>query len=348
MRRTPSRFVPALAAAGLCLAMVQPAARAARPSVPEFAKKIGFDASQLAALEKGEVVTKVVKTEMVAGNDTAEVAVVGMVKVNATRQAFLDMARDVSSFRNESRRKIGLIHDPPQQADFAAVEIPQSDLSDLKSCKPGKCALKLAGPGLADLQQKVDWKSGNAAQQVNTFAGQRLFAAMTAYTQQGTAAFKGMEDKSTTIHIDEQFKALLGNAAGLIAVYPDLTAYLRDYPNAKLGGGSDVMFWALADFGLKPTVTMTHIVAYAPQGGEDAVIASKQLYASHYFNGGLGLTTYAKDPNGAYVVQVDRVRADSLGGAFGGVKRSKMGGAMEGAVKKFLEKTKTILSKPKA
>jgi len=346
--RTGNRFLPVLAAAAVCLAAVQPAARAARPSVPDFAKKVGFDAVQLAALERGEVISRVLKTEMVAANDTAEVAVVGIVKVNATRQAFLDMAKDVNSFRNDGKRKIGLIHNPPQAADFTAVEIPQSDLSDLKACKPGKCALKLAGPGLAELQSKIDWKSPNAGQQVNALAGQRLFAAMTGYTTQGTAAFKAMEDKSTAVSIDEQFKSLLGNASNLIAIYPELTAYLRDYPNAKLAGGSDVMFWALADFGLKPTVTMTHIVAYAPQGGEDAVIASKQLYASHYFNGGLGLTTYAKDPNGAYVVQVDRVRADSLGGAFGGVKRSKMGGAMEGAVKKFLEKTKTILSKPKA
>ncbi len=348
MRRTGTRFVPVAAAAALWLAAMQPAVHAARPTVPEFAKRVGFDASQLAALERGEVVTKLLKSEMVAANDTAEVAIVGMVKVNATRQAFLDLAKDVNSFRNDGKRKIGLIHNPPQQADFTAVEIPASDLSDLKACKPGKCALKLAGPGLVELQQKVDWKSPNAGQQVNAFAGQRLFAAMSGYTTQGTPAFKGLEDKSTAVSIDEQFKALLGNASGLIAAYPDLTAYLRDYPNAKLAGGNDVFYWALADFGVKPTVTMTHVVAYAPQGSEDAVIAAKQLYASHYFNGGLALTTFAKDPTGSYLVQVDRVRADSLGGAFGGVKRGKMGGAMEGAVRKVLEKTKTILSKPKA
>ncbi|HXY42422.1 MAG TPA: hypothetical protein VEQ10_22290, partial [Vicinamibacteria bacterium] len=269
-----------------------------------------------------------------------------LVKVNATRQAFLDMAKDVNSFRNEGKRKVGLIHNPPVAADFAGVEIPQSDLSDLKACKPGKCALKLAGPGLVELQQKIDWKSSNVGQQVNALAGERLFAAMTAYTTQGTVAFKGLEDKSTPIHIDEQLKAMLANSTSLIAVYPELAAYLRDYPNAKLAGGSDLFFWALADFGLKPTVTMTHVVAYAPAGSEDAVIASKQLYASHYFNGGLALTTYAKDATGTYLVQSDRVRADSLGGMFGGVKRSKMGGAMEEAVRKFLEKTMTILSKP--
>ncbi len=348
MRSRRTRFVPVLATTALCLAALQAATHAARPAVPDWAKKAGFDTTQLAALERGEIVTKVLKTEMVAANDTAEVAVAGIVKVNATRQAFLDMAKDVNSFRNEGKRKIGVIHNPPQQADFGPIEIPASDLPDLKACKPGKCALKLAGPGLAELQSKVDWKSPNAGQQVNAFASQRLFAAMSGYATQGTAAFKGLEDKSTAVSIDEQFKSLLGNASGLIAVYPDLTAYLRDYPNAKLAGGNDVFYWALAEFGLKPTVTLTHIVAYAPAGSEDAVIASKQLYASHYFNGGLALTTFAKDANDSYVVQVDRVRADSLGGAFGGVKRGKMAGAMEGAVRKFLEKTKTILSKPKA
>jgi hypothetical protein len=110
-----------------------------------------------------------------------------------------------------------------------------------------------------------------------------------------------------------------------------------------LASSKDVLFWTHKDFGLKPTVALTHAVGYAPPGTEDAVVAWKQLYASHYFNGGLSITTYAKDGPASYLVQLDRVRADSLGGAFGGVKRSKMAGAMEGDLRKFLEGTKKAL-----
>jgi hypothetical protein len=225
--------------------------------------------------------------------------------------------------------------------------MPDEDVKDLKACRPGKCALKLAGPGLAELQAKINWKAPDAGEQVNRFVRERLFAVMTAYTQQGTLAFKPLEDKSTTVSIDEQFRLLVDNTPNLIAYYPELAAYLRDYPKPKLAS-NDLFYWALNDFGLKPTVALTHVVSYVPPGTEDAIAAWKQLYASHYFNGGLAITTFAKDPAASYVLHLDRVRADSLGGAFGGVKRSKMAGAMEGALKKFLEKAKANLqSRPK-
>ena len=99
----------------------------------------------------------------------------------------------------------------------------------------------------------------------------------------------------------------------------------------------------LKDFGLKPTVMITHAVGYRPEDTGDAVIAWKQIYASHYFNGGLSITTYAKDGDASYLVQLDRVRADSLGGMFGGVKRSKMAGAMKDDLHKFLQETRKSL-----
>ncbi len=330
----------------LCAAAILPlrgVLAAARPTVPDFARKGGFDAAQIAALERGEVVARVLKTEMVAANDTAEVAVVGIVKVDAPREAFLDAAKDVDRFRNVRHIRIGQIHNPPQASDFAGIVMPPDDVADLKACRPGKCALKLAGPGLAELQARIDWKAKDAGEQVNRFVRERLFAVVTAYMQQGTAAFKPLEDKSTGVSIDEQFKLLLANTGNLIAYYPELATYLRDYPNAKLASSSDLFYWSLNDFSLKPTVTVTHVVSYTPPGTGDAIVAWKQLYASHYFNGGLAVTTYAKDPGATYVIHLDRVRADSLGGAFGGVKRGKMAGAMKGALEDFLKKARENL-----
>lgn len=104
-----------------------------------------------------------------------------------------------------------------------------------------------------------------------------------------------------------------------------------------------MLFWALKDLGLKPTVTITHAVGYLPEGTEDAVIAWKLIYASHYFNGALSTTTYAKDRDASYLVQLDRLRADSLGGMFGGVKRARMTSAMKEALEEFrLETRKTL------
>ena len=313
---------------------------ASRPPVKDFMAKAGFSAAELAALERGEAVTRVLEKEMVGANDTAEVAVAGAIRVDVPRQVFLDAMKNVKGFRNSSYLKIGIIQNPPQASDFAGVVIPEDDVKDLKKCKPGNCALKLMGEGLAELQSTINWKAPDHGEQVNRLARERLLLATEGYVKQGTAAFKPLEDKKTSVSIDEQFRELLANTPQLIAFYPELATYLKDYPKATLASSREVLYWALKDFGLKPTVTITHVVGYTPEGTEDAVIAWKQVYASHYFNGGLSITTYAKDQDTSYLVQLDRVRADSLGGMFGGVKQGKMAGAMKDDLKKFLQESR--------
>jgi len=66
-------------------------------------------------------------------------------------------------------------------------------------------------------------------------------------------------------------------------------------------------------------VSVTHAVIYRPRPGT-AVIASRQLYATHYFIGSLGLAEFEEsDPAGAgaYVMYLNRTRVDLLGGFFG-------------------------------
>jgi hypothetical protein len=128
---------------------------AGRPTVPEFARKVGFDTGQIAALERGEIVARVLKTDR---------------------------------FRNVRHIRIGQVHNPPQASDFAGI-----------------------GPGLAELQAKIDWKAKDVNEQVNRFARARLLAVTTDYMKQGTSAFKPLEDKSTGVSIDEQFKLLVAN-----------------------------------------------------------------------------------------------------------------------------------------
>ena len=151
------------------------------------------------------------------------------------------------------------------------------------------------------------------------------------------ATIHPMLDASTAVNIDEQFRQLVQRTPQLIAFYPELADYVRDYPKAKLASSSEVLYWTLNAFGLKPTLTLMHAVGYAPPGIEDVVVAWKQVYASHYFNGALGITVYTRDGTVPYVIHLDRVRADGLGGAFGGVKRGKMAGAMQDELRTFLK-----------
>lgn len=319
------------------------ASAASRPAVKDYMARNGFSADDLAALERGEPVTTVLTRKMVGPNDTAEVAVAGVIRVDVPRQVFIESVRDVQGFRSSGHLQIGIIQDPPQASDFEAVTIPADDIEDLEKCKPGDCALKLAGSGLEELHSRIDWKAPDRADQVNRYAREKLLLATESYLKEGIEVFEPLEDKEIKVSLAQQFDELLENTPDLIAFYPELAAYLKDYPHAELGSSRDVLFWTLKDFGLKPTVTLTHAVGYLPEGTEDAVIAWKLIYASHYFNGGLQITTYARDGEASYLVQLDRVRADTLGGTFGGVKQKRMASAMKDDLERWLRETRTNL-----
>ena len=85
---------------------------------------------------------------------------------------------------------------------------------------------------------------------------------------------------------------------------------------------------------------MTHLALYpAPQGSHrPGLIATKQIYAAHYFDAGLGLTCAFDDgSSGFYMLSVNRVRTRSLTGIVRSMVRSiverRSRDAMEGILR---------------
>ena len=72
------------------------------------------------------------------------------------------------------------------------------------------------------------------------------------------------------------------------------------------------------DFGLKPTIRISHLTIR--EGRDDTVVASKMLYASHYFWTALELRVLIPDSargSGFWFVTVSRSRSDGLSGFTG-------------------------------
>ena len=131
---------------------------------------------------------------------------------------------------------------------------------------------------------------------------------------------------------------------------PAFHQYLLNYPNAKLEGATDVFYWQNVSFGLKPVIRINHLTFYrAPMDVEAYVVASKQLYANHYFHTALELRFLTRDrrrptTEGFYFLNLNRSRSDGLtgftGALLGRTIRSKTRDGMEAALaalKKTLE-----------
>jgi hypothetical protein len=94
---------------------------------------------------------------------------------------------------------------------------------------------------------------------------------------------------------------------------------------------------------------MTHLLLYAappglPAASPVAMVATKQIYATHYFDAGLGLTAaYAHPSGGLYLVSVSRARTRSLTGMMRAFVRSTVQKRSRDAMEKILRATRTAV-----
>jgi hypothetical protein len=131
------------------------------------------------------------------------------------------------------------------------------------------------------------------------------------------------------------------------AELPDLTRYLLEYPDATLANSTDFLYWQETQFGLRPTVRISHLVIQ--ERPTLTVVASKMLYASHYFWTALELRVLLPDAArgpGFWLVTVSRSRSDGLSGFTGRMIRGRVRTEVEDGMRAGLTATKARLESP--
>ena len=166
-----------------------------------------------------------------------------------------------------------------------------------------------------------------------------------AYQAEGNAALGTYFDHDRPLPVADQFRALPASRDALPEQVPILFAYLEHYPRDRLEGAEDFFYWTVVDFGLKPTIRVSHVTIYplvAPSPtGVAYVIAIKQLYASHYFHSTLELRfldgTDASGRPGAALVSIARSRSDGITGLRGSLLRPVVRRRSRDALRGYLE-----------
>jgi hypothetical protein len=296
-----------------CLA---PSLSAQRPAtLTQFLRKhIGLDSTQLAALEQGQAVVKVLDTE-----DKRDVAVFGIITADQAREAYIARVRDFQhSLHTPTRTQFGIFSNPAVPSDLAALTIDPHDVADLKDCRPGECQLKLPAVDMQRIRAEVNWKGDDAQARVDAYARQRLLEYITDYRARGNAAMVVYDDRGN-VRASDAFEGLLGQSAYIYEYAPSFHKYLTTYPRDTLPGLTEVLFWSDETLPrLKPILSVTHMAVYSPPELPGAtLVASKQIYADHYFEAAFELLTIidrprANGPPGAYLVLLRRFRFDNM------------------------------------
>lgn len=298
------------------LAVVGRALRAQAPP-PKLAaflrQRIGLDSARLDAVERGEVVVKTLDTQ-----SGREVAVFGIVRVYVPRAFYVERLQNFpSALVAPTRPLFGIFHDPPTAADVATATVAEQDVAQMKDCRPGNCVSKLPATDMQRIHEQIDFSGPDARDHLTAYLRQRLVEYVSDYRARGDSALVVYDDQGG-VHASSAFAALLAESPYVYEDIPSLRQYLADYPHGSLDGAREILFWAEdSTAGLRPILSVNHLVLYSPTETPDAtIVAVKQLYANHYFEGAFDLLAVVDRAGpadgGVYLVALRRYRFDEL------------------------------------
>jgi hypothetical protein len=303
---------------------------------------VKLDAAQRSALLAGSPVATLLEADQ-----SKEVAVFGAIWIDAPMRRYVEAVTDIENFEKGGGFKATKrISSPPRIEDFAGLRVPDQDLKDLRSCKVGDCEVKMSEDSVRRFRTEIDWDAADAPAAANRLLRQIALDYANGYLQGGNDRLSIYRDRSRPTFVAQEFRAMADAMPELTTYMPEMRRYLLGYPKVTIPGATSFLYWQETEFGLKPTIRISHLTIR--EGQEDTVVASKMIYASHYFWTGLELRALLPDPargRGFWLVTVNRSRSDGLSGFTGTFVRGRaQSGARDGMIA-ALRSTKARLEK---
>ena len=190
---------------------------------------------------------------------------------------------------------------------------------------------------------------------MSALARQAALEYVEAYRQGGNEALAVYADRERPLSVAQEFADMVRRTSQLPDVMPELADHLLGHPTApRPRDAEDFYYWSVADFGLKPVFRLNYVVIHRPQSpiATRYAIATKQLYANHYFHPALEVRSLIDDeaqPGIAhYLVVLNMARLDGLTGLFGGLVKSRVRAASRSGLERSLLATKKLAERTSA
>jgi len=290
----------------------------------------------------GQPVTRLLETD-----PSKEVAIFGAVWIDAPIGRYIAAVKEIEQFeKGENFLVTKRISSLPRLDDFDKMSLPAEDVNDLRTCKVGKCEVKLSEEALTRIQNDTDWSKPTAAADVDRSIRQLALEYTTGYLEGGNARLAQYRDAERPTFVAQEFAAMIDHMPPLTHYLPELKPYLLDYPKATLPNAESFLYWQDVKFGLKPTIRINHLTIADEQS--HVTVVSKMLYASHYFWTALELRVLVPDPargKGFWFANVNQSRSDGLGGFTGSIIRGKVRGEAQKGMQAGLRVTKARMER---
>ncbi|HEY3380435.1 MAG TPA: hypothetical protein VGK32_01640 [Vicinamibacterales bacterium] len=334
----------------LLAALLVAAAESARPSprasrLPESIERFLASVVRPTSAERDLLLRGSPIAKLLESDPGLEVAVFGAIWIKAAPAKYVAAVKDIERFeRGGAFRITRRISAPPRLEDFAEMTLPEEDVRDLKACRVGDCQVKLGQSQIERFRASVDWTKPTAKADAERVFRQIAFESVAGYLEGGNGRLAVYRDHLRPASVASEFESMLERMPSLAESLPSVRQYLLGYPNAVLPGSVDFLYWQETTFGLKPTIRISHVVI--EESEKETVVASKMLYASHYFCTGLELRVLVPDPargSGFWFINVNRSRSDGLSGFTGRLIRGRVRSGVADGLLSALTATKIRL-----
>jgi hypothetical protein len=344
--------MPTLQRPVLCLGIVAVVlaagvARAASGEDPRafLGALLDLSAGDVARAAGGHVVAKTLD----ASDD--EVAVLGLVRVAVPPDFYASRMADIETFKtDEAVLQIGAFGTPARLADIRELTLESSDVGKLRECKVRDCGVHMPAAFIEAFRTGVDWHSGAAQSQADVVMRRSLVDYVSSY-RSGAAGMITYESDDKPLAMADVFRKIVSADDALLGRVPVLRGYLLAGPGHAPAGLSSQIYWSKEKVGRKAVISVTDMVTYRPSAMPpvEYVVASKQLYATHYFEASLGLTFLVRDTASTapatYVSYVNRSRVDAFGGFFGAIARKIVRSRARSGLEEQMQKLKVRLER---
>jgi hypothetical protein len=296
-----------------CLAPFASAMAQAPDAVNQYLHKMGLDDAQIASAAAGRAVAKLIPSK----NDR-DVVSFGVIGVPVSAADYMKHALDAGRLIGAGSTRFHIVADPATAADVRDVMFDSSEYRDLKTCKPGDCNFKMPASAMKSFANGINWSAPDAKAQADAKLQAGMLEFIGAYRARGNDAMLIYDDNGG-VRASAAYSALLAQSSELYDYAPPLQKYLTSYPANRPAGARDILYWSTdRPPHLRPTMTINHVVVY-PSSSGTTLIARKQVYANHYFEGAFELLAVAGGgPDAAaapiYLITVRRYRFDNLPG----------------------------------
>jgi hypothetical protein len=302
-------------------------------------RQLSFTPLEIGDLERGQIVVKLPPTM-----ESREVAAFAVMRLGVSPDYYVSRFEDIVNFKkNDNVLQIGKFSNPPRLEDLSNLSLDSADVEAIRACHLNKCDLKMPAHFIERFMTDLDWTAPNYRERANALMREKLLEYVKAYLQGGNSELAEYRDKPYRMRLGDEFRSLLQPAPYAYGYTPEFENYLETFPRSRPQDSQDFMYWSKEKFGLKPVISITHVIIYkrVKPEGTDVMIASKGIYASHYFDASLGLTALvrgpASDPSHSYLIYLNRSRADALRGPFAGMKRALISSSLRDGARKNME-----------